>query len=564
MNNFHNRILLKTLQNSLMLLLWVFPALLFSQPKLLQYDIKAEEIRQDGFTLNFSTDVPSGYSISLHPINKSSETLHFFRDLSETRSHRFELTGVAPSSIFRANIKLFDFNGDTLYFEKSYATASRSAGDIIVYFNHEVDHTYSIGEDAVSVGSAMRDTLISYINRAKESLDIAIYNSFGDSPTTLISGAINDAYARGVQIRIIYNGSTSNTMIDHLNPAIPVFASPTGAWTGLMHHKFVIADVSHSDPDKTWVWTGSTNWTQTQINGPDRNAAIILYDQTLALTYKMEFEEMWGSSGPLPNPANAKFGSAKADNTPKEFVVGGIDVELYFSPSDNTEQQIINFINNAQHNLTVATMLITRENIADALLDKYNSGVNSFAILLDNQNPMGSQKPYLMENLPPEKIKEFSGPGQMHHKLAIADNNRSSAAVLTGSHNWSASAEQRNDENTLIIYDKYIANQYYQAIGKLFGEMGGVLTNNKSSEEIIEVGVYPNPASGKVFISSNNDNSGILSIYDIKGRLVYYKNFGKNEMSAGFNINIENYNPGLYIIRIQSENFVFTEKLFVY
>ena len=34
--------------------------------------------------------------------------------------------------------------------------------------------------------------------------------------------------------------------------------------------------------------------------------------------------------------------------------------------------------------------------------------------------------------------------------------------VITGSHNWSTAAETNNDENTIIIHDANIANQFYQ------------------------------------------------------------------------------------------------------
>jgi phosphatidylserine/phosphatidylglycerophosphate/cardiolipin synthase-like enzyme len=43
------------------------------------------------------------------------------------------------------------------------------------------------------------------------------------------------------------------------------------------------------------------------------------------------------------------------------------------------------------------------------------------------------------------------------------------------SHNWSTSAETRNDENTLIINDKIVTDQYFQAFAYLYNFAGGVL-----------------------------------------------------------------------------------------
>jgi len=58
----------------------------------------------------------------------------------------------------------------------------------------------------------------------------------------------------------------------------------------------------------------------------------------------------------------------------------------------------------------------------------------------------------------------------MHHKYLIVDNSDPSSdpLLLTGSHNWSSSAEYRNDENTLIVHDATIANIYYQEFTERF------------------------------------------------------------------------------------------------
>ena len=45
--------------------------------------------------------------------------------------------------------------------------------------------------------------------------------------------------------------------------------------------------------------------------------------------------------------------------------------------------------------------------------------------------------------------------------------------VLTGSHNWSASAENSNNENTLIVHDADVANQYLQEFAARYTQFGG-------------------------------------------------------------------------------------------
>ncbi len=59
-----------------------------------------------------------------------------------------------------------------------------------------------------------------------------------------------------------------------------------------------------------------------------------------------------------------------------------------------------------------------------------------------------------------------------HHKYLITDFSEGSetAVLVTGSHNWSASAESVNDENTLIIHDLNLANQFHQEFNRRYDE----------------------------------------------------------------------------------------------
>jgi hypothetical protein len=73
------------------------------------------------------------------------------------------------------------------------------------------------------------------------------------------------------------------------------------------------------------------------------------------------------------------------------------------------------------------------------------------------------------------RLKGFTT-GLLHHKYAIIDAEPSGFIpyVITGSHNWSSSAENSNDENTLIIQDAQIANFYLQEFAARYYEASGV------------------------------------------------------------------------------------------
>jgi len=468
-----------------------------------------------------------------------------------TDLNRYVLEDVTPAAIIKLHYQYLD--GKATVFKTSYiATASLSTGTINVYFNHPVNTAFAQTQNAVNLGNTLDDMLISYINACTTTLDIAIYNSDSPSGTTGIAGAINAAYNRGVQVRVIYDGSTSSAMIPLLNSGIPTLASPTGVNYGIMHNKFVVFDAAVSDANIPVVWTGSTNWTVAQIDGPDKNSAIVIQDQALALGYKIEFEEMWGSNTLTPNATLSKFGPFKTDNTPHSYVIGGKVVNSYFSPSDGANSKIITAINSANSDVSVATMLITRSDISTALINKFNSGVTNVNIVLDSQNPASNQLSTLQSGLGTNHVVSYTGSGIMHHKFMVVDNFNSASdpQVLVGSHNWSTSAETKNDENMLIVHDANIANQYYQAFAYLFQLAGGTLSTTSTTLNRDDLVLYPNPTTGLVYFSSRESSElegSTISVYDVLGTRILEKHSDHLTTEV---VDLSGQASGVYLVRV--------------
>jgi len=497
--------------------------LLLAMPSFAQQTIKEQDFsytyKNSKIAIDFTTAAPTAVTafdaITEQPIEVVKEATSYV------------LQNLKPAEIIRLE---YGFGTAKAALQRSYlANLSASTGAINVYFNHTVDVTYSQGQNAVNLGNTLDDMLVTYINACTTTLDIAIYNSYSPSSTTGIVGAINAAYDRGVQVRLIYDGSTSSAMIPLLNPAIPILASPTSSSYGIMHNKFVLFDAAVTDASKPIVWTGSTNWTVAQIDGPDTNSVITIQDQALALGYKIEFEEMWGSNTLTPNTTTSKFGPYKIDNTPHHYVIGGKTIDSYFSPSDGVNAKIIATINTANTDIDVATMLITRSDISSALIAKYNAGVN-VNVVIDSQNPSGNQISVLQSGLAPSHAVVFNGSGIMHHKFMVVDNYNSASdpLVLLGSHNWSSSAETKNDENTLIVHDATIANLYYQAFIYLYQQYGGVLSVSSHEVTPTALVVAPNPTSGWLsFMNTTTEPMDHVKVmvYDVLGAVLLEKDF---------------------------------------
>src|ERR1700733_13088396 len=175
---------------------------------------------------------------------------------------------------------------------------ANAGNHIKCYFNKPVDTTVSTGVNAVYLNNCIADTLAAYLNRAKYSLDICMYDfekTFSYNIATLdtifapkVAAAIDSAYARGLKVRFIYDSSNANTGLTLLDPGIHTMGSPQGSAYTIMHNKFVIIDAESPNPNDPIVWTGCLNWYYEQFNW-DYNNVIIFQDSALAYAYTAEF-----------------------------------------------------------------------------------------------------------------------------------------------------------------------------------------------------------------------------------------------------------------------------------
>ncbi|MGC8865890.1 MAG: phospholipase D-like domain-containing protein [Bacteroidales bacterium] len=429
-------------------------------------------ITQHNITLQWKTNQPTAagayYAESL-PTKFLLQTTK-----TEDSVHQITIPVSGPSILVKA-VPFSIYGNDTLRGDTLVMMSqSASTGQIKVFFTRPVDVSVSTGNPAVYLPGTAPDTVIALIKKAKKSIDLAIYNMNIDQ----IGYALNQAKARGVRVRVIYDGSTSNSSI-YVLQGIPTLASPQGSSYSIMHNKFLVIDCDTDNADDAWLLTGSMNFTTNQVT-TDANNFLIIQDKSLALAYRMEFEEMWGGSGDQPNLAASKFGPYKTNNTPHYFNIGGRPVESWFSPSDGVTAKIKAAINSANTSLFIPTNLITRDDLADAIAQRRAQNVMTKVIVDDDASCTSSVVSTLTQALG-SNFRETSESGLLHHKALIADalNPLSNPLVLTGSHNWSNNAENRNDENTLIIYDAQIANLYYQEFAARFKNSKIIASNPK-------------------------------------------------------------------------------------
>ncbi|QTN37842.1 T9SS type A sorting domain-containing protein [Cryomorphaceae bacterium] len=513
--------------------------LIFGSSIVFASGVEQDNLSTSGFDLswltssNGSTNVRYGLTpaLELGDINNGGSNT----------GHVISLTGLTAGTIYY--VQPYSVSGsDTAWGNLgAYATESNSTGAMMVYFNTLVDTSVALYDPAITLDGYFNDTIAAYIDRAQNTLDIAIYNA----DNQLIANAINAAQNRGVRVRFLYEGGNLNNILNDLNPSVPVLERPDGQ-AGIMHNKFVVVDAD--DVNNSWVLTGATNWTPGQLFD-DPNDLLIIQDQSLARTYELEMDEMWGGSQATPNASNAKWGADKLDNTPHQFKIGGIPTQCYFSPSDGVTGKIVETIETTQERADFAVMTFTRDECADALIDVNGQFGKSVQGIIENINDQGGEYQTLIDaGIPVVDASAVSN--IMHHKYIIIDYDRFfDAKILTGSHNWSSSAENSNDENTLIIENPILTDLYFQSFTALYN--GGVSVEERLN---LDMTIFPQPSHDifNVALTAPAAGKGALVLYDMEGRVVLERS--TEWTGAEQTITIDHHlRSGVYMMELRGE-----------
>jgi phosphatidylserine/phosphatidylglycerophosphate/cardiolipin synthase-like enzyme len=310
--------------------------------------------------------------------------------------------------------------------------------------------------------AAVAHEVAAFLSTAQRSLDLAQYDfHLGGETAPIVTGALREAAARGVAVRILYN-------VDHANP-IPVppppepdvqliesLGLPAKAIAGvpdLMHHKYVVRDGAA-------VLTGSTNWTDDSWSRQE-NVVVTVEAEELATAFTLNFEELWGQ-GDVEHSGFVE---------PRPVQVDGIAVRPWFTPgfADALTHRIAKKIGRAAK-VRICSPVITSAPVLATLAQRIADGTGDIAGCVDatetgdvfrqwGANDAVAWKIPLLEQV---LAGSFTGkdstpwaPGSlhdfMHAKVVVADE-----TVFVGSFNLSHSGE-RNAENVLELADAELA-----------------------------------------------------------------------------------------------------------
>jgi len=255
------------------------------------------------------------------------------------------------------------------------------------------------------------------------------------------------AHNRGVQVRMVMESDN----LDRSDPQklkdvdIPILGDRR---EGLMHDKFVVIDNSE-------VWTGSMNFTDSGAY-EDNNNLMHIRSVKIAEDYTKEFEEMF---------TDDKFGPDIVSQTPNSRVtIDGTPIDVYFSPDDHIQASFVDLVNNAQHSIYFMAFSFTSDEIGDAVRARAQAGVTVAGVMEDEQVNSNIGTEFDAFKQAGLQVKRDGNNGQMHHKVMILDE----SIVIFGSYNFTNSAETKNDENLLVIYNPDIAAQFIAEFQRVY------------------------------------------------------------------------------------------------
>ncbi len=282
--------------------------------------------------------------------------------------------------------------------------------------------------------------LCSCIDSAVRTVEVCAY----DLRSEEVAQALVRARKRGISVRVVTDTDNfKNPAVSFLlKYGVPVVSDHRPSY---MHHKFAVVD-------SRYVWTGSFNFTPNGSLKNDNNA-IWIESPGIAAGYRAKFEEYW----------NGRFSrSARPVRVPDSAFIGNIPAGAVFSPSDHVRATLLLELSRARRTVDIMAYSFTGSDLATELRDLVKRGVKVRCLFDAGQAANKASRDGYLKLVGAEVHLSPNRSGKMHHKVIIIDNR----TVITGSYNYSANAEYRNDENILIVRSPAIAELYTKEMNR--------------------------------------------------------------------------------------------------
>jgi phosphatidylserine/phosphatidylglycerophosphate/cardiolipin synthase-like enzyme len=394
-----------------------------------------------------------------------------------------------------------------------------------VYFNHTESSQY---QDPLRQqqrnGDNLEQQIIEAISTSKSSVDVAVQ----ELRLPKIAQALVERQKSGVKVRVIlentydrpwsestpgksprevakYNELRQLSDLNHdgqlsaeeiqqgdavlilQSAKVPIIddAADGSKGSDLMHHKFIVVD------DRLIVVT-SANFTSSDIHGDitnpystgNANNLVRIDSPQLAALFTQEFNLMWGEK------SEYLFGLKKTYRPAQTVPVGSTTIDVQFSPtsptlpwSQSTNGLVAKTISNSSQSVDLALFVFSDQGIANileqqslhkvqvrAVIDPdfiyrpYSEALDMMGVTLSNKCKYEANNHPWLNPITTVGVPRLLKGDLLHHKFAVIDKQ----VAITGSHNWSESANSGNDETLLVIHSPTVAAHYQQEFERLY------------------------------------------------------------------------------------------------
>jgi len=146
-----------------------------------------------------------------------------------------------------------------------------------------------------------------------------------------------------------------------------------------------------------------------------------------------------------------------ATSSSDPVLIGTSEIDLCFTPPSGCGKVIADLISKANESIYVQAYGITSTAIVNELISARGRGVK-VRVLLDKSNLQDKYSKMRLLREAGIDVSIDKVAGIAHNKVIIIDLQK----VVTGSFNFTKSADSRNAENVIIVNDKKIAKRYLQ------------------------------------------------------------------------------------------------------
>jgi phosphatidylserine/phosphatidylglycerophosphate/cardiolipin synthase-like enzyme len=147
------------------------------------------------------------------------------------------------------------------------------------------------------------------------------------------------------------------------------------------------------------------------------------------------------------------------------------NIRSYYSPVDGVHGAILDVVKSAKHSLVVAMYGWDDPDLQNAILEKMKDENVYVQLTLDSSQAGGVHEKELLSNAGFPSTSIAVGRSEkgaiMHLKCLVVDN----AVLVTGSTNWSAGGEDKQDNACVIISDAYVAGEATSRISAIHTNM---------------------------------------------------------------------------------------------